>query len=235
MPLSILLGSGGSGVGPPVPEGPQGPQGIQGPQGAEGPQGIQGIQGVQGDQGVQGSPGLTGPEGPEGPQGIQGIQGIQGETGAQGIQGPEGPEGPEGPQGEPGTGAGIIIATLYGGSDVGAGSGVWQNQPAARTAFMGFTNNAVTMVDLTGLTEFRMVMALRTPGFAGSTLILEGDNGTPVDFQSLSQTTPAALRIGAWTAIPSGYDTDITIRLFGLGGNATADPGYGVINVQFRA
>ena len=212
-------------------EGPQGATGAQGPQGDPGPQGATGAQGPQGDPGPQGATGAQGPQGDPGPQGATGAQGPQGDPG------PQGATGAQGPQGDPGRAAGgiAICATPQ-------TAQTWTNMPAATTELFGTTWGRRS-VDLTGFSEFRISVTQSVAGNATSALSAEYSLNSGGSWNALETGGPVAtldvgtgtgLKIGAWGNIDPSAMAEVELRLVGANGNATADPAFRYIGIEFR-
>ena len=195
----------------------------------------------EGPQG--GGAGVVGPQGPEGPQGIQGIpgengaqgiQGIPGENGAQGIQGIQGI------QGEPGPGGQLVVPFH---SD--ATANVTMTNQAVAEAFLGNSNRNITKVDLTSLTQCRLIARVVTASTSVNNprLVLEYHTAfttTVGTFQTIGATavqaalTPVGISDSGWINLVAGAKADIFLTVLQVGGDAAADPAVAMVMAHFR-
>lgn len=181
---------------------------------------------------------IPGPPGPAGADGAQGAQGNPGTPGADGAQGIQGPPGEQGPQGAPGTGGNA--STCHDVPMVCAG--VWTNQPAALTEFLN-NQNFRNRCDLTGTTQVRLKACLTAVAAAANTELRAEYSADGTNFYALgtSASTPAVVvgsavgtKIGAWVDVAAGAKADVWLRIMGINGNATADPNFNKIILEFR-
>lgn len=232
--------------------GPTGPAAATGPTGstgagATGPTGPTGSQGNTGDTGASGSPstvtgptGATGPEG--GPTGPTGANGPTGPTGAS-LTGPAGPTGAAGSLGPTGLGAtgptGASASSGRGSIDFLAAPAIatWTNQPAALTGLLG-VGSFLTTADLSQSTEFRLIVHVWAAGASGAKIRVGDASGA--DLASSAGSADIAinsigLKVGAWSTIKLASRTSsASVQLVGDGGNATADPQFGHIRMEYR-
>lgn len=115
----------------------------------------------------------------------------------------------------------------------------WANQPVALTEFLGATRHR-TKVDLSAATQVRMVAQQTVAGAAAAKLAAQysTDQVTWIYFAAtnspIMDITNIALKVTGWSNMVAGARTDVFIRLIGYGGNATADPAFGLVTLQFR-
>lgn len=114
--------------------------------------------------------------------------------------------------------------------------------PATQTALFG-TAWATRVMDLTGMTEFRLIVTESVVGFAGATLRAQysadgGANwfnlesaGTTADVDISIST---GLRVSAWAGIEVAAASDVQLRIVGQGGNGSTDPAFRYIALEFR-
>jgi hypothetical protein len=113
----------------------------------------------------------------------------------------------------------------------------WTDQPAAVTEFLGATRNRVK-IDLTNASTARLVVNVVTAGATGAKLAvqystdgsawnyLDGGTGPSVAVDATGVVASSAVNIVA------GAKADVFLRLIGVSGNATADPAFGLIQLQ---
>lgn len=199
--------------------------------------GWQGPAGTDGADGADGAQGPAGPQGPAGADGAQGAAGAQGPAGADGAQGPAGPQGPAGATGPAGRNVGgvVICATPQ-------TAQTWTNMPAALTELFG-NDRGRRSADLTGMTEFRVSAQVSVTGSAGALLRAEystngggawanletGGTGGDVDIS-----VAVGLLVGQWSPMDPTAADDVQLRLVGVNGNATADPAFRYLGIEFR-
>src|SRR5688500_18336892 len=246
----------------PSPTGPTGPTGPSG-----GPTGASGDPGDTGATGAAGAAGATGPDGPTGPTGAASTVigptgpggGDTGPTGPGGeAGGPTGPTGPQGNVGAPGSagatgpaGASVTGPTGAAASDPQPGSvtfvaptteAVWTNMPSGTNFFLMLGKVAITGADLSGATEFRLIVHLGTVGATGAALQVRALSLGAVDLASVDNagnvaidSGGASVKFGPWTPIRAGARiADSQLALMGKGGDATADPTFGLVRMEYR-
>lgn len=221
-------GPGGEAGGPTGPTGPQsdtpGPQGPQGQTGATGPTGAAST--------------VTGPTGRTGPTGAAGTPGAKGSTG---NQGPTGPTGAMGPTGAAPAATAITVVYLFPPYS-SLGQSAFPNMPAAESLWNGSWENT-SIVDLTNATQFRLNLRVIVSGSTGSKVRLKysiNGGGTWIDLASPAGAADLTintinLRVSPWVTVAAGAKTASTlIGLFGVSGNATADPIITDVKLEYR-
>jgi hypothetical protein len=212
-------------------------EGLVGPQGPPGEPGAPGPQGPPGEPGRVGLRGSRGEVGPAGPQGEIGPQGPQGEVGPQGPQGEAGPPGAQGEAGPAGRSMGTVVIAA-----TPQTAQTWSNMPAAVTELFG-NDRGRRPVDLTGLSQFRIVAYQSTAGFVSAVLWVQysTDSGTSwTDLESgatdadLDIGVGTGLKSGAWGIIDADALTDVQLRLVGQGGNGSADPAFRYLAIDLK-
>jgi hypothetical protein len=118
-----------------------------------------------------------------------------------------------------------FVVTLNGGVPI-----VWTNMPTALTGATG-TQTKIPM-HTSGLA--RLTADVLVAGSTNAVLIaqvsLDGSAWTSGPQVSISTT---GLKVSTLTVIPTQFQTDCFFRIAGSGGNATADPSFGLVTVQF--
>jgi hypothetical protein len=157
----------------------------------------------------------------------------QGSAGAVGAQGPAGPVGTPGAQGTP---ENVSLLSENWGS---FGNPTWTNQPAALTELFGTTIGRVK-ADLTASAEVRLLANVAQVGSATAALrvqystdqaswnYLDGATGPAVNINT------TGLKVSSWMALAAGAKADVFLRVVGVNGDATADPGFGNIILQVK-
>lgn len=241
-------------TGPTGPTGPTGGDstvtGPTGPQGSVGSAGAAGSTGPTGPTGPQST--VTGPTGPaDGPTGPTGAQGTTGPTGSVGSQGSTGPAGPTGagatgPTGSMGpTGPVIGGHILIYGCDpsVGTTSGnVWTNMPSAETTLFNRTYYQ-QRVDFSRATQFRLSLYMVVAGASTAKARIKFLNsGVWTDLASSAGAADLAINVNdtllttGWVTMhASARSADCVIQPYGSGGNAVADPFFGMFSLEWRA
>jgi hypothetical protein len=114
----------------------------------------------------------------------------------------------------------------------------WTNLPVALTAGGTYLTKRV---NLTGATQFRIVVTQAIAGYAGSKLRLRySTNGsTYYDMDSdnsgdLDVGSGTGIKAGSWTNIVSGAKTEVWLQLYALSGDGIVDPQFRQIDLQFR-
>jgi hypothetical protein len=225
-------------------KGPQGQAGSSGTPGAQGSPGAIGPPGPAGPRGVTGSTGAPGPGGPTGATGATGVQGVTGATGSKGATGNTGATGAPGPTGSTGA-TGATGATgpsvprdisIIGGTNIPR---IWSNQPIAVTELFG-VDYLRTKADLTNASQARLLVNDITAGAATTELrtqystdqstwnYLDGGTGPNVAINALG------VRVSSWVNIAAGAKSDVFVRLVGINGDATADPAFGITELQVK-
>lgn len=117
------------------------------------------------------------------------------------------------------------VVTINGGAPL-----TWTNMPAALTGLP----QTETKLPLHVASVARLAARVQVAGFAGAVLIaqfsLDGSNyvsGPQVPINT------AGLKVSALAVVPDAYKTDVFFRIAGSGGNATADPQFGLVTIQF--
>jgi len=112
-----------------------------------------------------------------------------------------------------------------------AAFGAWTNMPLADTELLAVTTSRV-LVDLRHFTQFRFTVNVVTVGAAGADLRVESslDQVTWASLDGLSGPEVAIDATGisdsGWTAIASGNDADMVLRVMGKDGDGVADPRF---------
>lgn len=114
----------------------------------------------------------------------------------------------------------------------------WTNMPAAATELWG-TTSARTKVDLTYVTQARIVCQVRISGVAGAVLTVEystdGTTWTEISAGTASIDLGAITTVAtAWFNIPAGAKADVFLRVMGSSGDGVADPSIGNLALQVR-
>jgi len=121
----------------------------------------------------------------------------------------------------------------------------WGNMPAALTEI--FANEVLReTVDLTYVTQFRLIINVTTLGSVNAELGVQYstdsgtnfnglDNGTQDSNSTVTASLSATGHITtAWTDLASGARADILLRIMGENGDGVADPAVSTVEVQFR-
>ena len=118
----------------------------------------------------------------------------------------------------------------------------WTNMPTAETLLFNVGNNKVP-VDLTNYTQIRWNFWLNVAGSAGAKLYvkyattvngtynaIDGSTGTEIAIDTGSATH----KLSSWVNLVAGAKADIWVAVYGSGGDATVDPGFGSMFLQFK-
>lgn len=115
----------------------------------------------------------------------------------------------------------------------------WTNQPAAVTELLGLTVHR-TKINLTNTGTVRLVARILTAGVAGAVLRGQYSLDGGGSWAYLDGATGPSLAIDATGTIASATvnleaaaKADVVLRVVGVNGNATADPAFGLIELQF--
>lgn len=123
-----------------------------------------------------------------------------------------------------------------------AGSAAWTNMPAALTPLFGRpAGSGATPLDLRGYTEIRLTAACTTAGASGASLQARLATAAPTVAGSYASPL-AACSIAAAGILDSGWQvlpvaarvSPAWIDAFGIGGDAAADPVFGLIQLWLR-
>lgn len=118
----------------------------------------------------------------------------------------------------------------------------WTNMPLAATVFGGASFQIKALVDLRGMTQYRILAGMRAAGAAGADLDVEysTDDATYNDME-LSGTGgevaigSAAFNVGAWTDMAvAAQANEIYLRIIGKDGDGVVDPTFDIVIIQFR-
>ena len=122
------------------------------------------------------------------------------------------------------------------------GSTTWTNMPAALTPLFGRpAGSGAAPLDLRGYTEARLTVASTTAGASGASL--QARLATTAPTVAGSYASPlAACSIAAAGILDSGWQvipvlsrvSPVWIDAFGIGGDAAADPVFGLIQLWLR-
>jgi hypothetical protein len=120
-----------------------------------------------------------------------------------------------------------------------SGSATWTDMPAALTEWF---NSMRVRVDLTAMTQARLMVRINTAGFTGSSVRIQYatdagettwaylDGGTG---PSLSLNATGTLA-SAWVNLIPAVKADVVLRFVGIDGNGAADPVFGSIILWVR-
>lgn len=122
------------------------------------------------------------------------------------------------------------------------GSAVWTNQPAAATPLFGEAAGARSIpLDLSMYTEARITATIATIGHTTATLALYRAITAPLTAGSYSAVGSVSMGIAAtgivdsgWQTIPESARTLSFCSVWGIGGNAVADPAIGSVTLWLR-
>jgi hypothetical protein len=150
--------------------------------------------------------------------------------------GDKGDAGPQGTQGPPGAG-GMCLWNVYSLGTDATTDREWTNMPAAVTELWGFDRNR-TKLNLAGFSQARLVVNVQVGGAAGSVLDVQySTNQTTWNNLTSTALTVPISTVGAVAsvdrALAAGAKADVWLRVVGSGGNGTADPRFGNIDVIF--
>lgn len=111
--------------------------------------------------------------------------------------------------------------------------------PAARTWFLGLNNYYVIHVaNLVGFTQFRLIAYVITAGSVSAKLVLTQANNSDmanVSGEGLLAINTTGYGVGSWADInPSAIQNPSYFGIMGEGGDATADPVFAYLAVEFR-
>jgi hypothetical protein len=115
----------------------------------------------------------------------------------------------------------------------------WTNMPAAETVFLG-TGRFYIKADLTNFTQTRLIVWVQTAGSSGSKLRLKYYNAGWQDIAASSGTDVPIdagapdLFLSSWVNLVAGAKADVSIGVYGAGGDGVADPAFGVMHAQFK-
>lgn len=120
--------------------------------------------------------------------------------------------------------------------------GVWTDQPAAATPLFGGSPGArAALLDLSGYTEARITVPVTVAGATGATLRLYGARSAPGSAGSYAPIgavsapiSSAGVSDSGWLSIPAASRVAIYCDIWGLGGNAVADPALGNVLLWLR-
>lgn len=106
----------------------------------------------------------------------------------------------------------------------------WTNMPAALTEVPGSRSK----IYLGGRSFARMTCHQTVVGASGAILKVQvsTDQLNWVDGPSVAINGTTGLKVSSLVAIPPQYQTDVFVRLAGIGGNGTADPQFGLVTLQ---
>jgi hypothetical protein len=135
-----------------------------------------------------------------------------------------------------------MIAISFQGSSTGQIT--WASMPSALTMYAGVTYG-IRQADLRNFTQARLVHRRgTTAGATGSKIIVRYRTGaasdTPTDYSDFSTELSVPLTgtnanvDSGWIDLPAAAKADVFLALLGSGGNGTASPTFGVIELQFR-
>lgn len=118
----------------------------------------------------------------------------------------------------------------------------WTDQPAAATPLFGASAGSRAIpVDLSGYTEARITASVATAGAAGATLRLYGAAATPLSsgaYSAIGSVSVALASAGVidsgWATIPAASRVATFCDVWGVGGDAAADPVLGTILLWLR-
>ena len=122
----------------------------------------------------------------------------------------------------------------------------WTNKAAALQELLN-TPRYQTQIDLTGFSQFRYVFYVATIGTAGSITGFQYSDDGGATWKGLDNNIAGSLstatfsdntiglKIGVWTDLATGAQSDIRLRVAGSGGDGALDPAYGTMQIQFRS
>jgi hypothetical protein len=178
-----------------------------------------------------GRPGLPGPAGSRGPAGLPGSPGAPGTAGASGGIGATGPAGSG-----PAAPANLTLLSENWGS---FGNPAWTNQPPALTELFGSTIGR-NKADLTASAQVRLLCDVAQAGAATAAIrvqystdqaswnYLDGATGPSVNLNT------TGLKVSSWVNLAAGAKADVFLRVVGVNGDGTADPGFANILLQVK-
>lgn len=124
---------------------------------------------------------------------------------------------------------------------IGVSSAVtWTDMPAALTEVLGVARSR-TKFDLSLFTQARLTVRTSGAGAAGAELraqystdesawaYLDGSAGPAASLAAANATATAG-----WVDIATAAKTDVVLRVAGIGGDATADPSFGLVVLELR-
>lgn len=147
------------------------------------------------------------------------------------------------------TGAAVVVKQrpvtipLYTGNNTSVN---WNAMPLAATEIHTTSNHGVqTTLDLSGFTQYRLVVRYGAGGVAGAKLFLRGSVGGSgvhnLEDTSDTNNTAAVTRasetevVGAWTALHATYAVDgVLVTVYGSGGDGTTALAYRRVEMQVR-
>jgi hypothetical protein len=181
--------------------------------------------------GQAGVPGAAGSQGATGLPGSPGAAGASGGTGASGATGATGPAGPG-----PATPANLTLLSENWGS---FGNPGWTNQPAPLTELFGSTIGR-SKADFSASAQVRLLCDVAQAGAATAAIrvqystdqaswnYLDGATGPSVNL------TTTGLKVSSWVNLAAGAKADVFLRVVGVNGDGTADPGFASILLQVK-
>jgi hypothetical protein len=119
------------------------------------------------------------------------------------------------------------------------GNPSWTNQPAGLTELFGTTAGRLK-VDITASTQVRLLSNVETAGAATAAIrvqystdqaswnYLDGGSGPSVGINT------TGLKVSGWVSLAAGAKADVFLRVVGINGDATADPGFSSIILQVK-
>jgi parallel beta-helix repeat protein len=120
-----------------------------------------------------------------------------------------------------------------------ASSVTWTDMPAALTELLGNTRQR-TKVDLTNITEARLIVNLPTAGAATAEMRLQYSTDQSTWNYLDSGTGPSVslaangLQVSSFVTLVAGAKSDVFLRVVGINGDGAADPILGTIYAQFQ-
>lgn len=136
-----------------------------------------------------------------------------------------------------------VVITMHGGNNTTVN---WNAMPLAATEIHTTSNHGVqTTLDLSGFTQYRLVVRYGAGGVAGAKLFLRGSVGGSgvhnLEDTSDTNNTAAVTRasetevVGAWTALHATYAVDgVLVTVYGSGGDGTTALAYRRVEMQVR-
>ena len=118
----------------------------------------------------------------------------------------------------------------------------WTNQPAAATPLFGAAAGSRAIpIDLSAYSEARITAVVATGGATGATLRLYGATVTPLTsgaYSAIGAVSVALASTGVidsgWSSIPAASRVATFCDVWGVGGDAAADPALGTILLWLR-
>lgn len=150
--------------------------------------------------------------------------------------------GPEGPPGQPGAGgAGTLILNFH----ADAGANLTLTNQANSEQFLGNSNRNITKIDLTDMTECRLICRVVTGSASVNTpraylqyhtsFTTTAATHSPIGTSEvLCSLTSAGLIDSGWIPLVAGAKADVFVTVLQHGGDAAADPALGMVVAHFR-